>query len=56
MKHIFAILILLFTFNVSIKAKKKVKINQNFENLERGTDLLTLEKGSLVAGENQHGQ
>ena len=48
MKHIFAILILLFTFNVSIQAQKKVKINQNFENIEKGTDLLTLAKGKFV--------
>ena len=47
MKHIFAILTLLFTFNVSIQAQKKVKINQNFENLEKGTDLLTLAKGKF---------
>jgi hypothetical protein len=44
MKHICVILILLFTFNISTQAQTKVKFNQNFENLEKGTDLLTLAK------------
>ena len=48
MKHIFAILILLFTFNVSIQAQKKVKINQNFENN------IHCKRGHNTAYHNQH--
>jgi hypothetical protein len=47
MKHTYVILILLFTFNLSTQAQTKVKLNQNFENLEKGTDLLTLAKGKF---------